>query len=203
MTELVERTEQLPAAPGEFTHTAWNPPDALSYDDFIRVGAALSAMQRAIHWWLGDWLNAGEDALGERYAQAVDETDFVIGTLQNDAWVSRQVHRSLRNERLSWTHHYLVAALDPEQQRQWLDRAARFDWSTRDLRQHLSEWKAQRNIPDRAEPQWTEEPTKQTNEQSTMDVLAPDGEPSAGPVLAQVQCPQCGHRWHWNGGRDD
>jgi hypothetical protein len=37
--------------------------------------------------------------------------------------VSEKVPRSIRREKLSWSHHRAVAALEPPEQKQWLRRA--------------------------------------------------------------------------------
>lgn len=145
MTEIIIATEsQQLHEPlvGEFTPVAWCAPDDLSWDDWLQVGEALSLATGAIHFWIGDWILAGECRWGEKYAQAVDATHFVIGTLQNDAWVASRVPPSLRNEKLSWTHHYLVAdtRYDEDTQRALLSKAAERGWTTRYMRKVIENW---------------------------------------------------------------
>jgi len=126
---------------GVWSPIGWAAPEEMTFDDWLNVGMALSEMTKAIHWWVGDWVNAGEARWGERYAQALGATEFVYGTLANDAWVTRRVPFSLRNENLSWTHHVVVAALDTlDERREWLEMAAANDWSTRTLREKIREW---------------------------------------------------------------
>ncbi len=80
-------------------------------------------MGRACQWWIGDWINYGDAAYGEKYAQALDETGLDVQTLMNAAWVAGRIPAGLREERLSWTHHREVAALEPEPRQALLERA--------------------------------------------------------------------------------
>ena len=37
------------------------------YEEWERCGAVLHQIDGAVQWWLGDWLNYGEHAYGEKY----------------------------------------------------------------------------------------------------------------------------------------
>lgn len=74
-------------------------------------------------WWVGDWLNYGERAYGEKYAQAMDVTGLEYDTLSSYRWVAAEIEPCLRKQKLSWSHHKEVAALEPAEQAEWLDRA--------------------------------------------------------------------------------
>jgi hypothetical protein len=112
--ELV-RTGQV-----SMTETSWQADPAMSYDEWVDQGRRLGVMGRACQWWIGDWINHGERAYGERYTQAVEETGLDTQTLMNCAWVAASVAPSLRVERLSWSHHREVAALDDDAKQRWL-----------------------------------------------------------------------------------
>jgi hypothetical protein len=103
----------------------------------LRIGGALTS----IAFVIGDWLVYGEgrDAQltfwaeipesdkvpGPVYAEAARLTGLDVTTLQNYAYVSRRVPRSLRNEHVSWEHHKKVAKLrEPAEQTRWLKLAA-------------------------------------------------------------------------------
>ena len=43
-----------------------------SFDEWESVGAFLHQVDGAVQWWIGDWLNYGEKAYGEKYSQALD-----------------------------------------------------------------------------------------------------------------------------------
>ena len=47
-----------------------------------------------------------------------------VAILRDYTYVSRRVHMSRRTDKLSWTHHRLVAKLPPDKQRHWLELAA-------------------------------------------------------------------------------
>jgi hypothetical protein len=70
-------------------------------------------------WWLGDLLAYGEKAW-DSYAEAAEATGFAIGSLRNMASISRRVAPETREPGLHWRTHRAVAALRPEEQREWL-----------------------------------------------------------------------------------
>jgi len=88
--------------------------------------------------WLGDWLAYGERAYGETYAQALDATDYEYGTLRDAMWVTKQFALSRRRDNLSWSHHREVAALPPDRQDHWLDRAEAEGLTRNGLRSQLT-----------------------------------------------------------------
>lgn len=95
-------------------------------------------------WWIGDWLVEGESVYGSKYEAALHVTGLAYGSLRNLKWVAEQVDVSRRRDTLSYSHHVEVAALEPKEQRVWLDRAER-DNLTRDaLREAIA---ASRQLP--------------------------------------------------------
>jgi N6-adenosine-specific RNA methylase IME4 len=123
--------------PGRVSTTALSLPDDLSYEDWERVGETLGRIGRAHQWWLGDWLNFGEAAYGEKYTQAINETGYEYGPLRNIAWTSSSVEVSRRRDTLSFSHHAEVAPLTPREQSGWLDKAEKFGWSVAELRKQI------------------------------------------------------------------
>jgi len=57
------------------------------------------------------------------YAQAIDATGVEYDTLRQEVYVSGSVEFVLRNTNLSWSHHYAVAPLPEDEQREWLEYA--------------------------------------------------------------------------------
>jgi predicted metalloenzyme YecM len=53
------------------------------------------------------------------------------------AWVASQFDPSLRSDKLSWSHHVLLAPLEPDDQQHWLERAQKERLSVADLRLEL------------------------------------------------------------------
>lgn len=122
------------------TETALALPDGLRQDEWEKIGSAIGRLERAKCWWIGDWINYGEDAgyvSREKYDRAVEITGLARGTLWNYAAVARAFPTSLRNEELSFNRHRLgLLGPDPEikiepfeirsdRDRMWADKAAR------------------------------------------------------------------------------
>ncbi|MDA2921099.1 hypothetical protein MYX76_16680 [Desulfobacterota bacterium AH_259_B03_O07] len=70
-------------------------------------------------FWLGDWLNYGERKYGEKYSQALEQTDYEYDTLRKFGYVSDRVEIGNRFPELDWTHHMVVAPLEPKEQIKW------------------------------------------------------------------------------------
>lgn len=87
-----------------------------SFEDWQTLGQWLRFAEGAVHWWIGDWLNYGEQKWGEMYAQAIDATGFDYETLKADKWVSAKIELVRRRTNLSWSHHQEVAAMEPKDQ---------------------------------------------------------------------------------------
>ena len=84
-------------------------------------------------------MNYGETSYGETYAQALDATDYSYQTLMDSKWISGRIKFSRRRENLSFSHHKEVAALDPEEQTFWLQRAEDEGWTRNELRRAIKE----------------------------------------------------------------
>ncbi|MCA9247678.1 MAG: hypothetical protein KDA42_11195 [Planctomycetales bacterium] len=89
--------------------------------------------QRASPWWIGDLLNAGDEAFGEMFSQ-VCEGEISGDMLQRYESVARRVPAEVRRPNLSWSAHAAVARLPIEQQRRLLLQAEEEGWSSEVLR---------------------------------------------------------------------
>jgi hypothetical protein len=94
----------------------------------------------ATAWQTGDLLVYLADRHGKGVvAQLAEDLNLAYGTLANKKLVSSKIPTSLRNEKLSWDHHRLVAKLETDNKKQsWLNKAARFGWTTHQLRKKLN-----------------------------------------------------------------
>ena len=119
----------------------------VDFETWKGVGKWLLAVSNASTWCLGDWLLYGEHAFGDRYRQALAETNLDYQTLRNYAWVARRFPASRRHDRVSFPHHAEVAALSESEQELWLQRAERSGWSRNELRRQLGPAR-QRNCGD-------------------------------------------------------
>ena len=116
---------------------AWRAPEGLDRNAWISAGVRLGGLSRSSNWWVGDWLRYGAEKWGEKYVTAAKITGYDPHTLENMVYVASRFDISLRRENLSWSHHFLVAALDREQQDHWLDLATTERLSVSDLRVEL------------------------------------------------------------------
>ncbi|SCB51233.1 hypothetical protein GA0061098_1015112 [Bradyrhizobium shewense] len=122
----------------ELSATGLYLPEKLDVDQWTNVGRKLMAIEKGIQWALGDWWAYGHHAYGERVAKAKG-LPYATGTLMNYGRVARKVPTSLRNEALSFSHHEVVAMLEPDQQKRWLHLAARKNWPVAKFRRQIDE----------------------------------------------------------------
>jgi hypothetical protein len=116
---------------------AWLPPSDLGQAEWLSTGRRLGAIGRCSQWWIGDWIRYGTARWGEKYVEAARVTGYDVASLRNMAWVAAQFDLSLRSDKLSWSHHVLLAPLTKEQQRAWIERAIDERLSVADLRLEL------------------------------------------------------------------
>lgn len=122
-----------------------------------------------MHWLLADWLAYGGEKFCEtdsltgkykqtpafsRYLKIAELTGFEESSLKQLAYVGRAVPIAVRltPSELSFSHHQQVAPLDnPDEQRQWLEKAKAGHWTVSELRQairrHMSENDRQGALP--------------------------------------------------------
>lgn len=131
--EILASLERLGAA----TPTSLDLPVDMSYERYEALGVALGRAHRTVTWMIGDWINFGERAYGEKYAQAVEATNMTPETLMNYASIARKVPRERRRPELPFSVHALVAPLEPRDQTEWLDQAVENEWTRVELRDRL------------------------------------------------------------------
>ena len=116
-------------------------------DDLVRIGQALMRVETGMQWWIGDWWNEVERKHGDGKAICA-EAGINYQTARQCGWVSRQMF--LRKNNLSFGHHNIVAALEPDLQRSWLDTAEAEGWSIAKLADTI---KNHRGLPPDEEPE--------------------------------------------------
>jgi len=102
-------------------------------DQWNQIGKFILSMEGAIQWLIGDYLLQSERIYNKTYKDVAAEWNRSVGTLYNYYYVVASVDFSLRNEKLTFNHHYAVAKLVPEQQSYWLGRAEQEGWSVAQL----------------------------------------------------------------------
>ena len=140
--------EPIPAAltlPDGVTisRTALVCPEQLPIDQWKSLGCTLRQLEGSVQWWIGDWWHYGFHHYGDRKAIATANDTFprgpAFGTLMNYGWVAGKVETSRRREVLSFSHHVVVAPLEPEEQERWLNVAIEGKLSVAKLEQKMLE----------------------------------------------------------------
>ena len=128
--------------------------DKLSVEEWQELATSIGEAASSIAFIVGDWLVYGQSLFGTdgdpdrkvdhpSYQLALKATGLDLSTLQNYAYVSRNMPFSLRNERLSWEHHRLMAKLPEGEQQDWIEACVAEEdagrrMSTRRLRKSLN-----------------------------------------------------------------
>jgi hypothetical protein len=128
--------------------------DKLSVEEWQELATSIGEAASSIAFIVGDWLVYGQSLFGTEgdpdrkvdhpsYQLALKATGLDLSTLQNYAYVSRNVPFSLRTERLSWEHHRLMAKLPDGDMQDWIEACVAEEdagrrMSTRRLRKSLN-----------------------------------------------------------------
>ena len=141
----------------------------IDFRDWVLEGRRIGLISRASPWWIGDWLLYGSARWGEMYVVASRVTGYDPKSLRNMRYVAARFDLSLRRDKLTWSHHALLAALEVPDRRSWLERAIADGLSVADLRTEL---RAARRPA----------------------IAASDAAGAANATSRTVRCPSCGKR---------
>jgi hypothetical protein len=133
----VSSSKQSEKTASALTSVAWTPTADLDYPRWVKEGKRLGSIARASPWWVGDWLLYADGRWGEKYREAERITGYDRKTLRNIRYVASRFDLSLRRDDLTWSHHALVASLEPEERAHWLARAVDDRLTVEDLRLEL------------------------------------------------------------------
>ncbi len=144
MTALEPRQDyQQLAFPGTVSRVGMELQPGLSKQDWLEAGRRCALIERANRWWIGDFLNYGEQAeYGETYREALSLFELDYSTLADLKWIASEFRFSDRSENLTWTHHRATASLDEDVRRYWLREAEENRWSVRELKARIKGEKA-------------------------------------------------------------
>jgi Ser/Thr protein kinase RdoA (MazF antagonist) len=109
----------------------------LTYDQLEAVGGLLGRMHQSLRFAIGDWLRLMEERFPAKFSQAAEVLGISEEGMREYLRVSEKVPRSIRREKLSWSHHRAVAALEVPEQKEWLKRAEAEQLSHHQLRDRL------------------------------------------------------------------
>ena len=106
------------AIDGEPSYKAWV--------QSIRKARTVERVGRSAPFVIGDAINYGEQAYGEKASQELSpENGWALETIKVYSWLAGRIAPERRRmDRLGVRHHLLVATLSPEKQTMWLTRAA-------------------------------------------------------------------------------
>ena len=114
----------LTHGPFRLTRTGLSVAGRPSFDEWEQCGAFLKDIEGAVQWWIGDWVNYGEQAYGEKYSQALAVTSTPQATLEQYAFTARNIRKLRRRKNLSFAVHSEIARLPTtKDQDNWLRRA--------------------------------------------------------------------------------
>lgn len=129
---------------GQLSKTSWQLPEAMTEQDWKQAGFALSKIEGAMAWWIGDWWAFGEHKYGDR--KAMVESDEWEGLsyqrCADIAVVCKKFETSFRNEVLSFTHHLACSSLPIEEALKVLDWAEKGGASVKATREKVKQVKA-------------------------------------------------------------
>ncbi len=127
------------ALPGQLTETGLVLPEKLPLKEWAATLEQLGRLGRGAPWAIGDALVYGEDHYGEMFAQYVHVLGYAEQSLLNFAYTARHVGRPIRRGLpLTFAHHAEVASIrEPERQADWLERAAKEGWTSKELREQI------------------------------------------------------------------
>lgn len=115
-------------------------PAGIPYESWAEGGHTLASMRKTLGWWIGDWLNYGEQNYSEQFSQAASETGLHPETLRKYQWVSSRIpFERRRKPPVEYSHHELVAGMEPAEQGVWLDQVEANNWTVAELRRELKE----------------------------------------------------------------
>lgn len=134
MTAIIDLTRDGKLTP---TQLVLDDPN-MAFDLYEGLASAVGSVKRSSSWWLGDLLAFGEAAYGERFAQAQQATGLSEETLLDHLFVAKAVDRKIRKAGVAWGAHKLVARMKPEEQRAWLNEAARKGLTVDELRKRIA-----------------------------------------------------------------
>jgi hypothetical protein len=127
----------------ELTPTDLKISDAVDIFEWKQIGHKLCRCQAALQWWVGDWINHGEAAYGNKYKEAInifgEESSGGYGytpeQLRVYASVANRVVKRLTT--VSWSHHFIVAPMPTKEQQKWLSLSDKNKWTVKQLKEAI------------------------------------------------------------------
>jgi len=97
--------------------------EGLDEDEWLTMFRHTEQVNRAIQWIIADLALYGADFWGKKYDELADLTGYSVTTINDMAYVARQVNLSVRTDKLTFSHHKLLAPYSEDDQRKLIQAA--------------------------------------------------------------------------------
>lgn len=104
--------------------------ESTTAEEWAEIGKQLLVGNKMLNWCIGDWLVFGER---KNFATLSSELGFDEGYLRNLKWIAKEFPMSSRRDNISHKHYQILAPLDKDSRKEWLDKIQKESLSTRDL----------------------------------------------------------------------
>lgn len=108
-------------------------PVDISDDEYEALGRALGQLHRQVQFGIGDYILDGERLKGERAYQLQESLGISEEQRRQYVRVAERIPFERRRKELTWAHHREVAAMEPEDQDAWLERAVVNKWNKAEM----------------------------------------------------------------------
>ena len=108
-------------------------------EDWKLFGKSIKKTESGIQWILGAWWNYGHKKWSSDAEEIIKELGYSRNTLKKNGYIYNAVTSLRRRNSLSFRHHEDVAALSPEKQDHYLDKAEKEKLSSTKLRAVIRE----------------------------------------------------------------
>lgn len=113
-----------------------------TYEQWLEANEFVKKANGAVHFWIGDLLNYGEREYGENYTQAIDHSGYEYQTVANDKWIANKIPLSLRRESLTPDKAKIIASMETEEMKDWIETISETPMTVRELRNEVKKAKA-------------------------------------------------------------
>jgi hypothetical protein len=147
MEQLQSRTSDLVAQDGtlmvqgfQFTPTGLIAPEDFDEKAWDQIGQLLFKLEGSLQWLIGDWIVYGNQVGWGDIPKLSQKLGREAQTLRDYSYVSRKIHLSFRNDKLTYTHHVVAAKanLEPEQLEYAFAGALHFGFSVSEFRKWIN-----------------------------------------------------------------
>lgn len=108
----------------------------LTWDEARYAGNVLVFMYQQVQFALGDFMRACTEIFGDK-AYQLPIFSYSVSRLKTMKQIAERISPDNRREDMAFGYHEEVAYIPVELQAEWLAKAKKYNWSTRDLREAL------------------------------------------------------------------